>query len=45
MLQLQKIARMFGKTKPLKISVLSTDPVLKVKSDTISQEWEVKNPL
>jgi hypothetical protein len=39
MLQFQKVIRGFAKVKPLKISVTSTDPVLKLKSDTINNEW------
>jgi len=45
MLQINKIAKMFAKVKPLKISVLNTDPSLKVKSETDKHEWEVKNAL
>ena len=39
MIQAQKIARMFAKVKPLKISVLATDPKIKIKSDTMDHSW------
>lgn len=45
MLKISKIAQMFAKVKPLKISVLGVEPSLKVKSETDKHEWEVKNAL
>lgn len=45
MFGLVKTAKLFSKVKPLKISILNTNPTIKVKSETSKDEWEVKNPL
>lgn len=45
MFGLVKSAKLFSKVKPLKISVLTATPTIKVKSETTKDEWEVKNPL
>lgn len=37
--QATKIVRMFGKVKPLKISVLAIEPKIKIKSDTMDHTW------